>query len=394
MKTAKIVLFFIVTITTLLQGQDSKIFMAEIDGEIDLGMAPFVRRVVDEAEEADAEAIIFRINTFGGRVDAATQIKDAIINSEVFTIGFIDKRAISAGSLIALSCDKIVMVPGASVGATTVVDQTGKKQSEKYQSYMRSEMRSTAERNKRRKDIAEGMVDERVVVEGLVDSTQLITLTSEEALEYGIADTILAKSSEVIEFFELHDSEIVTNEMIWAEDVVRFINNPIISSLLIMIGIFGLFTEIKTPGWGVPGTAGAIALAIFFGAGYVLESASVIEIVIFIIGVILLLIEIFIVPGFGVFGILGIISMVAGLFLGLVADFPLIDFDIISVAIIQLAASFLTALLLLFLLSKTLPKTNIWNKLILQANIEAKSGYTAKPDFDHLVGKKGLLIPI
>jgi len=391
-KTARMILFILLALSTLITAQQSKIHIADIDGEIDLGIAPFVRRVVEEAEDDNADAIIFRINTFGGRVDAATQIKDAIVNSRVLTIGFIDKRAISAGSLIALSCDKIVMVPGASIGATTVVDQTGKKQSEKYQSYMRSEMRSTAERNNRRKDIAEGMVDERVVIDGLVDSTQLITLTSEEALQYGIADTILTSTSEVIAAFELGDAEIIRNEMIWAEDVVRFINNPIISSLLIMIGIFGLFTEIKTPGWGVPGTAGAIALAIFFGAGYILEIASVIEIIIFIIGVVLLLIEIFVVPGFGVFGILGIISMVAGLFLGLVADFPLIDFDIISVAIIQLAASFLAALLLLFLLSKTLPKTNIWNRLILQANINAKSGYTSKPDFDHLIGKKGIAI--
>ena len=169
---------------------------------IDLGLAPYIQRVVDEAEQNDASAVVFKINTFGGRVDAATQIKDAIIDCPIKTIAFIDKRAISAGALISLSCDVIVMVPGASIGATTVVDQTGGKQSEKAQSYMRAEMRATAERMGRRTDIAEGMVDETVVVEGLVDSTKLITLTSEEALSYGIADSVITDFSSLLEAYE------------------------------------------------------------------------------------------------------------------------------------------------------------------------------------------------
>src|SRR5690606_5575918 len=157
----------------LIFSQNKKVYYAEIDGEIDLGMAPYVSRVVSDANEENADAIVFKINTFGGRVDAATQIKDAILSSDILTIAFINNRAISAGALIALSCTKIAMVPGSSIGAATVVDQTGQKQSEKYQSYMRSEMRSTAERNGRRTDIAQGMVDERIVVEGLDDSTTL-----------------------------------------------------------------------------------------------------------------------------------------------------------------------------------------------------------------------------
>ncbi len=178
-----------------------KVYIAFIEGDIDLGIAPYVSRVVSDAENAGADAIIFKINTFGGRVDAATQIKDAIIGTDLLTIAFINNRAISAGALIAISCDKIVMVPGSSIGAATVVDQTGEKQSEKYQSYMRSEMRSTAERNGRRTDIAQGMVDETFVIDGLVDSTQLITLTANESYKYGIADTLLENIDEVLEVF-------------------------------------------------------------------------------------------------------------------------------------------------------------------------------------------------
>ncbi len=389
MKSLKILIIMFLLATQFSIAQNKKVYVADIEGMIDLGLAPYVQRVVEDAEKKSADAIIFRINTFGGRVDAATQIKDAILNSSVKTIAFIDKRAISAGALISLSCEKIIMVPGATIGATTAVDQGGKKLSEKVESYMRAEMRSTAERRGRRKDIAEGMVDERLVVKGIVDSTQLITLTSEEAFKYGIADSILSNIHQVLKANNLQDAEIIKIKSNWAEDFVRFLNNPIVSSLLIMIGLVGLFVEIKTPGWGLPGTAGVVALILFFGSGYILQLTSIIEIIIFIIGVILLLIEIFVIPGFGIFGVLGIIFMIAGLFLGLLPSFPTLNMGILSQAIIQLASSFVLAGVVIYLLTKFLPKTQIWNKLILQTNIEAQSGYTSNVGLDHLIGAEG-----
>ncbi len=379
---------FLLLVSTILP-QNNKVYLGTIEGGIDLGLAPYVKRIVSEAEKNKASLIIFRINTFGGRVDAATQIKDAIINSKVETIAFIDKRAISAGSLIALSCNKIVMVPGASIGATTVVDQAGKKQAEKAQSYMRSEMRSTAERTGRRTDIAEGMVDERVEIDGLVDSTQLITLTSKEAIGYGIADTVLASLNELIAYSGNKDADIVKLEINWGEKIIRFINNPVITSILMMVIMVGMFMEIKTPGWGVPGTASLIALALFFGSGYILELASIMDILLFIVGVILIIVEIFVIPGFGIFGIAGIILMIAGLFMGLVSDFPLVETDMLSIAIIQLAGSFILSGIAIYFLAKILPKTEIWNNLILSKGIKAKSGYTSNKEFNHLVGLKG-----
>lgn len=366
-----------------------KIYVAEIDGMIDLGLAPYVKRVVDEAEKNSASAVIFKINTFGGRVDAATQIKDAIIDCPVQTIAFINKRAISAGALISLSCDEIIMVPGASMGATTVVDQAGGKQSEKAQSYMRAEMRATAERMGRRTDIAEGMVDESVIVEGLVDSTKLITLTSEEAVKYGMADSVIASFSDLLKAYNLEDNEIVDYESNWAEDFVRFLNNPVITSILMMIALVGLFTEIKTPGWGLPGTAAVVALALFFGTGYILELASAIEIILFVIGVLLLLVEIFVIPGFGLFGAAGIILMIGSLFLGLISDFPLVDWDMIQMATIQLAGAFILSIIVIFILLKYLPKTKIWHNLVLRKNIDEQSGYTSDKKIKELVGKTG-----
>ena len=383
------ILILVLLLAASLFGQSRKVYYGDIEGDIDLGLAPYVKRIVDEANSAGAKAIIFRINTFGGRVDAATQIKDAILSSNVHTIAFIDKRAISAGSLIALSCNEIVMVPGASMGATTVVDQTGTKQSEKAQSYMRAEMRATAESNGRRTDIAEAMVDERVVISGLVDSTQLLTLTSEEALNYEMADTILTSINEILAAHNLVDADVVKVDLNWGEDVVRFLSNPIISSILMMIILIGFFTEIKTPGWGLPGTAAVLALILFFGSGLILDLVSLLEIIIFIVGVVLLLLEIFVVPGFGVFGILGITAIVASLFMGLLADFEIVTWDMISVALIQLASAFVVTSIAAYFLSKVLPKTNFFNRLILQDNIVIRSGYATEPETYELVGKEG-----
>lgn len=385
------IVFIILAASTILSAQN-KVYIAVIENEIDLGLAPYIRRVVSEAERENADAIIFKINTFGGRVDAATQIKDAIISTDILTIAFINNRAISAGSLIALSCNKIAMVPGSSIGATTVVDQAGKKQSEKYQSYMRSEMRSTAERNGRRTDIAEGMVDERIVIEGLVDSTQLVTLTSEEAYKFGIADTLANNLDELLAAFNLEGARKIEIHSNWAEDVVRFLNNGIVTSILMMIGFFGLLAEIKSPGWGVPGTAGLIALTLFFGSAYILQLASIIEILMFIIGVTLIVLEIFVIPGFGIAGIGGIALVFISLFLSLVGGDPFLDFEMVSNAIIQLSASLVGAVVLILVLAKFLPRTTIFNKFILAVEEKKDAGFVSHSTTDELVGKEGVAI--
>lgn len=388
MKTSlKFIIIILFLVSSSLAQQ--KVYVAFIEGDIDLGLAPYVSRVVSDAENAGADAIIFKINTFGGRVDAATQIKDAIIGTDLLTIAFINNRAISAGALIAISCDKIVMVPGSSIGAATVVDQTGEKQSEKYQSYMRSEMRSTAERNGRRTDIAQGMVDETFTIEGLVDSTQLVTLTANESYKYGIADTLLENMDEVLRYFDLAGAKSVVERSNWAEDVVRFLNNPIISSILIMIGFFGLFAEIKSPGWGVPGTAGVLALALFFGSSYILQLASIVEILMFLVGLGLILLEVFVVPGFGIAGIGGILLIIASLFLALVGADPFLDMRAVSMAIIQLTVALVLSIILIIVLAKFLPRTNMFKKFVLSVEEKSEEGFVSHSTSEELVGKTG-----
>jgi membrane-bound serine protease (ClpP class) len=390
-KKLLLVSFFIFLSVNLFS--QKKVFLAEITGEIDPRMAPYISRVVSDAENDGAEAIIFRINTFGGRVDAATQIKDAIIGSRLLTIAFINNRAISAGSLIALSCRKICMVPGSSIGAATVVDQSGQKQSEKYQSFMRSEMRSTAERNGRRTDIVQGMVDENIIVPGINDHNQLITLTSDEAKKYGIADTLLYNLNDCLSAFGLRDAQIIKVSSNWAEDLVGFLNQPLISSILIMLGLVGIFAEIKSPGFGFPVIIGVISLLLFFGSSYILQLASIINIVLFIIGIILLLLEIFVIPGFAITGVIGIILIIGSIFLSLIGNnLPFWDSGAVSKAIIQLSASLLFAFILIYILAKFLPKSSAFSRLVLSNEEKADQGFVSYPSIKELMDMEGIAL--
>ena len=253
-------------------------------------------------------------------------------------------------------------------------------------------MRSTAEKNGRRADIAQGMVDERIVIKGLVDSTQLVTLTDEEARKYGIADTIVANKEELLKAFNLENAQIITINQNWAEEVVKFLNNPIVSSILILIGFFGLIAEIKTPGWGLPGTAGVIALLLFFGSSYILNLASALDIILFVAGIVLLALEIFVIPGFGVTGISGIILIFVSLFLALTPSGPFFNYENISIAIVQLTGAIVGALILIFLLAKFLPKTNAFNRLILANEEKAEQGFVSYPSEKELLGAEGVAL--
>jgi len=386
-----IILSFLLPLSKI-NAKENSVYLIKIDKEISGGLVPYVKRGIEEAEKNKADAILFEINTFGGRVDAATQLKDLIVNAALPTIAFVNKRAISAGSLITLSAKKIVMAPGSSIGATTVVDQSGKKQSEKYQSYMRSEMRATAEENGRPKNIAEGMVDERVVVPGLVDSTKLITLTAEEAVHYGIADTVLSDVKSVLAWAGYPDAKIVEINENAGEEIVSFLNHPVVVSLLLMVGMVGMFVEIKTPGWGIAGTLSLIAFFLFFGSGLILEFVSALDIILFIVGVVALLLEIFVIPGFGVFGIVGIVSIIASLFLGLMPSTDFLTPEAIQLAVWELTGALVATIIFSYFLLKILPKSKMFNKLILKDHIAVASGYTVKENVRKLLGKEGIAL--
>ncbi|MDY0017866.1 MAG: NfeD family protein [Candidatus Delongbacteria bacterium] len=359
----------------------------KVEGMIDNGLAFYIERSISTAVKDGSNLIIFDINTFGGRVDSATKIKDHILNSPIETIAYINKRAISAGALISLSCKKIVMAEGSTIGAATVVDQEGEKQSEKSQSYFRSEIGSTAELNGRSKDIARAMVDEDIEITGVTEKGKLLTLTAKEALELKMCDKIVHDDEELFQYLGITSSDISETTISIAERIVRFLTNPIISSLLITLAFLGLIFEVKTAGWGVGGTVGLIALVLFFGSHYVINMADHIEVIVFLTGLILLLIEILVVPGFGVTGILGLLAIGASFFMTLVGENPTLD-DFLNAGAV-LSGSFTLSLVGLYFMAKYLPDAKFLDFLIVRKQQEKGAGVKDSLHLAVLAGKTG-----
>ena len=379
------------------------VYRVPIQGTIDLGLPPFIERTIAAAEEEEAAAIIFDIDTFGGRVDAATQIKDAILGSKVLTVAFINRRAISAGALISLSCEKIYMTGGGTIGAATAVDMQGKKASEKVISYMREEMASTAEKRDRNTTIATGMVDEELSFTHLVisgDSVEvtdlegrkegkLITLTTEKALKYKIADGEEETFEEVLSALGISNATIRSAKENWSENFVRFLTNPVVASLLTTFGFLGILFELQSPGWGIPGTFGAVCLALSLGASYIVRLATMTDFLIIFVGVLLLLVEVLLIPGFGLAGLSGIGIILWGLYELLLPDVP-VGHEIHSMVLTGFTIGIIGGIIGFILMFKLMTKTEFWQKLTSPNVQEKEKGYSSSIGLEDLTGEEGI----
>jgi len=282
-----------------------------VTGVIELGIAPFIERSLEEAAAAGMDAVVLDMDTPGGRVDAAERISDALSDATVPVYTLVNRRAFSAGALIALSSRHIYMRPGSVIGAVTPVDGSGQKAPEKIVSAMRSEMRALAEARGLDPAVAEAMVDEDVAIDGLVDAGKLLTLTTEEAVRIGYATEVDDLSALLAEL-DLSGATVVAAETNWAEGVVRFFSNPVVAPFLLTLGFLGLVVEIKTPSFGLAGAAGLISLSLFFGSHLIVGLAGLEDLLIFGIGLVLVGVEVFLIPGFGL----------AGLFMSLLGGLP------------------------------------------------------------------------
>ena len=363
---------------------------------IDPGITAFVERAVQDADAAGVDAIVFDIDTFGGRVDAATVIRDAILDAKPLTIAFINKRAISAGALISLACDKIVMVKAGEIGAVTPVSGGGEKAGDKFVSVMKAEMRSTAQATGRDPEIAEAMVDERIDIPGFSEIVgRPATLTTSEALQYGVADETAETLTGVLRIYDLEDATIVEVEINWAEHVVRFLTNPVITSILLSVAIFGLIAEVRTPGWGLGGSMALVALALFFGSHLVVHLAEWDELALFVVGLVLLVAEIAFIPGFGLVGLAGILCMVASLLLTRLPSYDWWQLDDITAVIGQLALSMIIAIVGSAILLRALPRFALFNRLVLNTQTSAEEGFVGAPERESsLVGQEGVTLTV
>jgi len=379
----------------------SKVYIIEMKEEI----APPIRRKVQkglrEARENGADLIIIHMNTYGGTLDAADSIRTMILTSSIPVWVFIDNNAASAGALISIACDSIYMRPGANIGAATVVDQTGGALPDKYQSYMRSMMRSTAEAKGRDPQIAQAMVDTRIVVPGIDDSTTVITFTTSEAIKYGFCEGESENIQEILQKYGWDDAIIITQKLSGVDKIINFLINPIVSAILIMMIIGGIYFELQTPGIGFPLAVAILGAILYFAPLYLEGLAAHWEILLFIIGLILIAIEIFAIPGFGVTGIIGIILVVTGLTLSLVGNFRdipagLIAQDILKAFFTVVIAAFIS-LIISFYGSKRLfshPVPFLGN-LALDTTQDKELGYTiADKDYSSMIGRTGFALTI
>jgi len=376
-----ITLFIIFSLIALnaYANETDEVYLVSIKGTIDLGLSSYVQRAIEEAVLNKAKAVILEIDTFGGRVDAAVQIRDQIINLNTPSVAYIKNRAWSAGALIALSAKYILMDKSASIGAAEP-----QPADEKTVSALRTEFTSTALSRGRSEDIAAAMVDKDVEIKGIIEKDKILTLNADQAIKLNIADNIVLNNEEVLNFLNLRDAKIVHIYPNWAENISRFVTNPVVSSLLLSIGFLGLIIEFWTLGWGIAGSIGIISLSLFFGGHIIVGLAGFETIILFVIGLLLLLAEIFFIPGFGLAGIGGIAAILASIFL---------TFGNIVQATYSILIALGISIIGFFLLVKYIPSTRTWRKFVLSTEQKKELGYTVgTKDLKRLTEKEGIAI--
>jgi len=350
---------------------------------------------LEEAVEKKADIILIEMSTYGGMLESADSIRTKILNSPIPVFVFINHNAASAGALIAIACDSIYMTTGSSIGAATVVDQSGQVVPDKYQSYMRAMMRSTAEATGRDPNIAQAMVDPRIKIEGIIDSGSVLTFTATEALKFGFCEGIAESTEEVMRLAGIKDYEIVEQELKPIDKIIGFLINPIVSGILIMIIIGGIYFELQAPGLGFASIVAFLAALMYFAPLYLEGLAAHWEILIFIAGITLIAVEIFAIPGFGVTGITGIVLVVLGLTLSLINnvgfDFTPVNTNKIISSLFLVIISIFVSIVASFFITKSLFTHNrLFSSLALETVASSSEGFSSSDkNYREMLGRTG-----
>ena len=380
--------------------QQPKVYYYKIDDNISKPALRLTEKAVKEAEAGRFDYLMLELNTFGGELDAADKIRTLLLNTTVPTLVFINNNAASAGALISIACDSIYMMPGASIGAASVVNESGEIMPDKYQSYMRSLMRTTAEHNGRNPNIAQAMVDPDVVVPGVSEKGKVLTLTSEEAAKNGFCESVVNNREEALSYVSETPAEITEQELSVIDKIINFLVNPVVSGILIMCIVGGLYFELQAPGIGLPSVIAITAALLFFAPHYLEGLAAHWEILIFLAGLVLLMLEFFVVPGFGVTGISGIVLILASLVLTLVFNVGFkFNFNpefnasayVSKMTILVLVSSLAGFFLALWLGKKLILAETRFGSLALRTGLESDKGFTSQDmRNEQYVGKEGV----
>ena len=364
-------------LSVMLNASDSLtvFYRIRLDQDIDPSSQRLVTLGLEKAVAAEADYILLDINTYGGAVNAADSIRSAVLHSDIPVVAYINMQAASAGALISIACDSIYMKTGSSIGAATVVDQAGQVMPDKYQSFMRGMMRATAQANGRDPHIAESMTD----------TANVLSMTPSEAMAAGYCEGICESEFEVAQKVTGNDEFIIKNmedDMTWLDRLIQFLLNPLLQSIFMMMIIGGIFVEIRTPGIGLPLLTAMVGALLYFAPGYLGHLVSYWEIILFFVGLVLIGVEIFVLPGFGVCGIAGIIAVVVSLAFAMVDNAELFHWDgslnlepvLMPLGIVIISAS--VAIFGSVWLVKKLYATRSFDHIALRQEMKAEEGFT------------------
>ncbi|HXE58204.1 MAG TPA: NfeD family protein [Gemmatimonadales bacterium] len=370
--------------------QERVVYRIPITGTIEHGLAPYVARSLREAQANGAAAAYLDIDTPGGRVDAAERIADAVRAAPFPVYAYVNPRAFSAGAMVALASDGIYMRPGGVLGAATPVDGQGTKAPEKYVSAMRAEFRALAEEQGLDPRIAEAMVDESLGVPGLVEPGRLLTLSTAEALRIGYARGQPADQAALLRAIGLAGARVVTPGVNWAESLVRFLTDPLVAPLLLSIGLLGILAELKTGAGGIGLAVGLGSLALFFGSNLIVGLAGWEEVILLGLGLIALAVEAFVLPGFGIAGVLGLVALGSALVLAMVGRLPTFT-DVLRASAVLGASLLITAAVFVAWL-RHLPNSGRFAGFLLRSATASDQGFLAAPVRHDLVGREGVAL--
>lgn len=377
----------------------TKVYHFRIEEEIAKPAVLRVEKAMAEAEKVKADVIVVKMNTFGGELDAADKIRTAFLESDIPIYVLVDNNAASAGALISIACDSIYMHSGSSIGAATVVDQTGAVQPDKYQSYMRSLMRTTAESRGRNPEIAEAMVDPDLYVAGVSDSGKVLTFTTQEAIEQGYCQAQCENIQEVLAHAGFEKYTIVEQHYSWIEQIVGFLARPAISGILIMMIIGGIYFELQAPGLGLPSIIALLGAILYFAPLYLEGLAANWEILLFVIGLILIALELFVIPGFGVAGVSGIVCVFMGLTFSMIGnvgfDFSHVPTFTVGQSLVVVMLAIIVSIPICLYLCRRLFEGNMFGGLALNTVQDAQEGYSiAEKESSSLIGSEGVATTI
>lgn len=370
------------------------IFVFEIRSEIDPRMSRLVDLALDEAGEKKADIVVIDMDTYGGTLDDADKIRTRILGFPKPIHVFINNNAASAGALISIATDSIYMAPGANIGAATVVFGDGQPAPDKYQAYMRSKMRATAEEKGRDPEIAAGMVGRPIGKDSIIVG-DVISFSTSEAIEKGYCEGKVNSLEDLIENkLGIKNYQVERYELSSTENIINIFLNPYLQSILLLVILGGLYFELQTPGVGFPILASIVAAILYFLPNYLNGLAEYWEILVFLIGIVLIVLEIFVIPGFGIAGISGIILLSSGIVLVMLNnhnfDFTYVPTYAIVESLIILFAALGGAVILIFVGGTRFLESKAFKRVMLEDAMDSKAGWNSNFNKEDLLQKEGM----